>query len=59
MTCLQKNNIFSIDNEEELDEECTYLCGNSLGLLPKRSRELVIQELDAWGQKYKVMQFKN
>ncbi|KAG2204660.1 hypothetical protein INT47_011955 [Mucor saturninus] len=33
------------------DEPCTYLCGNSLGLMPKRSRELINQELDAWGRR--------
>lgn len=25
-----------------------YLCGNSLGLMPKRARELMIEELDDW-----------
>lgn len=27
------------------------MCGNSLGLMPKRSRELINQELDAWGKR--------
>ncbi|KAG0168969.1 Kynureninase (L-kynurenine hydrolase) [Apophysomyces sp. BC1034] len=36
------------ENDSDLDQSCTYLCGNSLGLMPKRSRELVIQELDVW-----------
>lgn len=27
-----------------------YLCGNSLGLMPKRVRSLVAQELDDWGR---------
>lgn len=27
-----------------------YLCGNSLGLMPKRARELVLEELDDWGR---------
>ncbi|KAI0040486.1 kynureninase [Auriscalpium vulgare] len=31
------------------DEPCTYLCGNSLGLLPKRSEALVAQEFRVWG----------
>ena len=35
-----------------LDETCTYLCGNSLGLMPKRSRQRVMEELDAWGKRY-------
>ncbi|KAI0636839.1 kynureninase [Trametes polyzona] len=30
------------------DEPCTYLCGNSLGLLPKRSKKLVQEELEVW-----------
>ena len=32
-----------------VDQTCTYLCGNSLGALPKRSRQLVQEELEAWG----------
>lgn len=32
-----------------VDETCTYLCGNSLGVLPKRSRQLVQEELEVWG----------
>jgi kynureninase len=35
-----------------LDETCTYLCGNSLGLMPKRSKQRVMEELDAWGKRY-------
>jgi kynureninase len=27
----------------------TYLCGNSLGLQPKKTRELVVAQLDKWG----------
>ncbi|KAI8325934.1 kynureninase-like protein [Martensiomyces pterosporus] len=30
---------------------CTYLCGNSLGLLPKRSRRILNEELTEWAQK--------
>jgi kynureninase len=33
------------------DEPCVYLCGNSLGLLPKRTRRLVNEELDVWSHK--------
>jgi kynureninase len=29
-------------------EEAVYLCGNSLGLMPKATREAVVQELDDW-----------
>ena len=31
------------------EKSCTYLCGNSLGLLPRRSAELVKEELEVWG----------
>ncbi|KAL1944564.1 hypothetical protein VTO73DRAFT_2994 [Trametes versicolor] len=34
---------------EIADEPSTYLCGNSLGLLPKRSKKLIEEELDVWG----------
>ena len=30
------------------DEPSIYLCGNSLGLQPKATRERIIQELDDW-----------
>ncbi|KAI8872511.1 kynureninase [Ramicandelaber brevisporus] len=33
------------------EQPCIYLCGNSLGLLPKRSRERVNEELDVWGSR--------
>lgn len=36
-------------SEEDLDKPCTYLCGNSLGLMPKRSKTLVEEELAVWG----------
>jgi kynureninase len=31
------------------DEKCTYLCGNSLGLLSKTSDSEVQNELNVWG----------
>ncbi|KDQ18109.1 hypothetical protein BOTBODRAFT_155174 [Botryobasidium botryosum FD-172 SS1] len=33
-----------------LGSSCVYLCGNSLGLLSKRSKDLVEKELHVWGQ---------
>lgn len=30
------------------DKPCTYLCGNSLGLLPKRAKKLIEEELEVW-----------
>lgn len=32
-----------------------YLCGNSLGLLAKRSEELVLEELKVWGTRYALL----
>lgn len=40
----------------EVKEPCTYLCGNSLGILPKRSSELVKEELDVWATRYDGIQ---
>ena len=31
--------------------ELVYLCGNSLGLLPKRGRQIVNEELDVWSKR--------
>ncbi|OAX43542.1 kynureninase [Rhizopogon vinicolor AM-OR11-026] len=35
--------------EENADQRCTYLCGNSLGPLNKRSKALLQDELHVWG----------
>ncbi|CAG8450228.1 8195_t:CDS:10 [Ambispora gerdemannii] len=32
------------------DEECIYFCGNSLGLSPRRSRQLVDEEFEVWSK---------
>lgn len=32
------------------DQPCVYLCGNSLGLMPKFTRSAVVQELDDWSR---------
>ena len=32
----------------EIDGEAIYFCGNSLGLLSKRARHHVLEELDVW-----------
>jgi kynureninase len=34
--------------KNENGEECIYLCGNSLGLMPKRTKEYIKQELEDW-----------
>ncbi|KAI9014852.1 pyridoxal phosphate-dependent transferase [Gaertneriomyces semiglobifer] len=31
-----------------MDSDCIYLCGNSLGLQPKKTRKLLEEELDVW-----------
>ncbi|CAG8518691.1 1271_t:CDS:2 [Funneliformis mosseae] len=41
------------------EEECMYFCGNSLGLMPKRARELISQELDVWASSGVVGHFKH
>jgi len=33
------------------DESCVYLCGNSLGAMPKKSETLVVDELSVWGSR--------
>jgi kynureninase len=36
---------------ESLSEPALYLCGNSLGPLPKRSKQLLHEEIDVWGKR--------
>ncbi|KAG8812736.1 Kynureninase (L-kynurenine hydrolase) [Serendipita sp. 401] len=36
---------------EEASKPCTYLCGNSLGLISKRSQRLISEEMDVWGKR--------
>ncbi|KAJ3186664.1 hypothetical protein HDU85_007484 [Gaertneriomyces sp. JEL0708] len=35
-------------NAVDMDSDCIYLCGNSLGLQPKKTRKLLEEELDVW-----------
>ncbi|KAJ7710002.1 pyridoxal phosphate-dependent transferase [Mycena rosella] len=46
---LPTNKAIGASSHPEPDSICTYLCGNSLGPLSKRSKALVEQELNAWG----------
>jgi len=40
------------ENDAQADSApCTYLCGNSLGLQPKRAREFIQKYLDTWATK--------
>jgi kynureninase len=34
------------------NEDSMYFCGNSLGLMPRQTKELVNQELDVWASSY-------
>lgn len=36
---------------DDLDQEVMYLCGNSLGLMPRKTRSAVTKELDAWSMR--------
>ena len=33
-------------------EDCIYFCGNSLGLQPVGTKEIVNKELDKWAKRY-------
>ncbi|KAJ7285942.1 pyridoxal phosphate-dependent transferase [Mycena rebaudengoi] len=46
---LPKNKEIGASKHADPERTCTYLCGNSLGPLSKRSKTLVEQELHAWG----------
>ncbi|CAO1636636.1 unnamed protein product [Parajaminaea phylloscopi] len=35
--------------EPSSSEPALYLCGNSLGPMPKRTRQYIVEDLDAWG----------
>ncbi|KAJ2784168.1 Kynureninase (L-kynurenine hydrolase) [Coemansia javaensis] len=35
-------------NSNSSDDPCTYLCGNSLGLMPRRARAVLDEEMDEW-----------
>lgn len=42
--------------EGKADGEAIYFCGNSLGLLSKKGRKHVIEELDVWSERYIILQ---
>ncbi|XP_067937740.1 kynureninase-like [Watersipora subatra] len=40
-----------VDPEQvEMEEDCVYFCGNSLGLCPKSAGQLVSKEIDRWSR---------
>ncbi len=41
---------FHIPRTPDGTQEVVYLCGNSLGLMPRATREAVVQELDDWAR---------
>ncbi|KIJ68990.1 hypothetical protein HYDPIDRAFT_172492 [Hydnomerulius pinastri MD-312] len=45
--------------EIDADRRCTYLCGNSLGPLAKRSKSLLQEELHVWGTRAVEGHFKH
>ena len=49
--------LFQVDAKliAEPDNDCIYLCGNSLGLQPKTAREYVNRQFDKWGKMYATL----
>lgn len=45
---IPKKSLGNSSSTASATEDCIYLCGNSLGLQPKHTQELVQEELDAW-----------
>jgi len=41
-------------SDELLKKDCVYLCGNSLGLQPRHTRQLLLEELDVWAERYSL-----
>lgn len=56
----QKQEVKSKDGatKDDNDEESIYLCGNSLGLQPRRTREYINRYLDTWASKGVFGHFK-
>lgn len=40
-----------LQSENDTSELCVYLCGNSLGLQPRRTREFILRYLQTWAKK--------
>lgn len=49
----------AIKNSGDGNGPCTYLCGNSLGALSKKSRALVEEELEVWSKRAVVGHFSH
>lgn len=40
--------VCDVQDEEQGDQDCIYLCGQSLGLCPKSARQNVLKVMDNW-----------
>ncbi len=56
---LKRPTLSSRDPEESPPPACIYLCGNSLGLQPRRTREYISSSLTAWSTKAVTGHFRN
>lgn len=56
---LKRTTLISADSEESASPSCIYLCGNSLGLQPRRTTELISSYLTAWSTKAVTGHFRN
>jgi kynureninase len=46
--------VSSLDNSingKSSDEDCLYFCGNSLGLMPRQTKDILNQELQVWSSR--------
>jgi kynureninase len=56
---LKRPTLASADPEEAPSPSCIYLCGNSLGLQPRRTKERISSFLTAWSTKAVTGHFRN
>jgi kynureninase len=56
---LKRTTLASADAEEAPSPSCIYLCGNSLGLQPRRTKERISSFLTAWSTKAVTGHFRN
>ncbi|KAJ1968216.1 Kynureninase (L-kynurenine hydrolase), partial [Dimargaris verticillata] len=44
--------IAEVKNDPEASKDsCIYLCGNSLGLQPKRTKQMIVEEMEVWAKR--------
>jgi kynureninase len=56
---LKRTTLASADPEDAPSPSCIYLCGNSLGLQPRRTKERISSFLAAWSTKAVTGHFRN